>query len=123
MMICTIPVLPPSANNLHANVAEKGRVKTPAYAKWRNAAVLILKSQGRGETIAVPYRLHIEAERPRGTKRARDLDNIIKPISDACKLAGLIEDDCLAERVSAAWSDEIEGIRITLQAMNERMAA
>ncbi|MGV4796151.1 RusA family crossover junction endodeoxyribonuclease [Rhizobium sp. F40D2] len=42
-------------------------------------------------------------------KRARDIDNIIKPISDALVKAGVVADDSLAQCVTARWVDDLQG--------------
>lgn len=112
-IIVSCPILPPSANGLHVNVPGKGRVKSSAYTKWRNDAVRLFRSQSKDKIIG-PYSLQIEAGRLIKTKRARDLDNIIKPISDAVVKAGLVEDDSLAEFVSARWVQGTTGVTILI---------
>ena len=42
-------------------------------------------------------------------RRARDIDNMIKPVSDALVAAGVVSDDSLCESVSAKWADELGG--------------
>lgn len=98
-MILTLPY-PPTANNLFLNV-EKGRVKSLSYRAWITAALWELKRQ-RPQLVRGAYRLTITAVRP--DNRARDIDNLIKPISDTLKKGGVIEDDAKALSVYAAWS-------------------
>lgn len=99
---------PPSANSLFANrkrdpfakpTARKlpGRVKTKAYREWIEEAgwKLLMQRPGR---IAGRYEIKITAGRDR-----RDLDNLIKAISDLLVAHFVIEDDSLAERVTLSW--------------------
>lgn len=106
-----ISVMPPSANGLRKSFIHEGKVvsvKSDGYADWRKAAVDQIKSQGVGR-ISGPYRLSIVAQRNWRSKRARDIDNVIKPISDALVKAGVVQDDSLAECVTARWADDLQG--------------
>lgn len=106
-----ISVMPPSANGLRKSFIQDGKVvsvKSNGYADWRKAAVDQIKSQGVGK-ISGPYRLSIVAQRNWRSKRARDIDNVIKPISDALVKAGVVQDDSLAECVTARWADDLQG--------------
>lgn len=47
------------------------------------------------------YKLTIQARRP--DKRRRDLDNLIKPVSDLLADIGVIADDCHCEMITARW--------------------
>ncbi|WP_425087787.1 RusA family crossover junction endodeoxyribonuclease [Stappia sp.] len=103
------PDMPPSANDLRKSFVKAGRVmsaKTERYAAWREAAVWEIAAQRPGR-IEGPYVLAIAVQRNWRSKRARDVDNIIKPISDALVKAGVVEDDSLAEKVSAQWADDL----------------
>lgn len=99
-MILTLPY-PPTANNLFKNVP-KGRAKSATYRAWIGAALWELNRQ-RPQLVRGTYRLTITAVRP--DNRARDIDNLIKPISDTLKKGGVIEDDAKAKSVFAVWSD------------------
>jgi Holliday junction resolvase RusA-like endonuclease len=99
-VILTLPY-PPTANNLFKNIP-KGRAKSFTYRAWINAALWELKRQ-RPQLVRGAYRLTITAVRP--DNRARDVDNLIKPISDTLKKGGVIEDDAKAKSVFAVWSD------------------
>ena len=112
----TITELPPSANALRKSFVRNGKItsaKTDKYSNWRTAAMWELKNQVKGQ-IQGSYRLTIYAERHWRSKRARDIDNLIKPISDAIVKAGLVQDDSLAESVSAQWSDTVKGVQVTV---------
>jgi Holliday junction resolvase RusA-like endonuclease len=106
--------LPPSANGLRKSFIKNGRVmsaKTDAYTKWREAAVWEIAAQRQG-TMTGPYRLKIRAQRHWRSKRARDIDNLLKPLSDALVKAGTVSDDSLAESVYAEWADDVAGVLI-----------
>lgn len=60
-----------------------------------------------------PYKLSITAARP--DNRRRDLDNLLKPISDLLKSIGAIEDDYLCEMLSARWVTSGDGVAIRLE--------
>lgn len=75
--------MPPSANNLFRSMVGKTggvfRVKTTEYKRWIKSAELELMRLRGPESM--PARLRLTA---RGKiNRARDLDNMIKPIQDA----------------------------------------
>ena len=59
------------------------------------------------------YQLTIEAVRP--DKRRRDIDNLIKAVSDVLQDTGLIEDDCLCQEVTAKWVKEGPEMRVILE--------
>jgi len=106
-----ITSMPPSANGLRKSFIKDGKVistKSDGYADWRKAAVSEIKAQTVGK-VEGPYRLSIVAQRHWRSKRARDIDNIIKPISDALVKAGVVSDDSLAECVTARWADDLQG--------------
>jgi crossover junction endodeoxyribonuclease RusA len=91
---------PPSANRLWRAV--KGRqIKSAEYRVWLTRAYLACIAAGQG-AISGEYEMEIVAVRP--DRRLRDIDNLIKPISDAIAAAGLIDNDSRAHSVKAAWS-------------------
>lgn len=106
-----ISEMPPSANSMRAHFVAAGKVhsvKSKEYAKWKKAAAWEIAA-ARPSRIEGPYRLTIAAQRNWRSKRARDIDNIIKPVSDALVAAGVVSDDSLAESVSAKWADDLGG--------------
>lgn len=114
----TIGTVPPSANAMRSNFIRDGKVmsvKSDSYAKWKLDAAWELKSQVKSKSIDGPYSLHIHVQRARETKRARDIDNAIKPVSDAIVAAGIVEDDSLCEAVSAKWSDDVTGVLVIVE--------
>jgi crossover junction endodeoxyribonuclease RusA len=102
---------PPSANHLWRSA--KGRVfKSRAYVDWLLEAGLQAKSQRAG-SIKGPYKLSVTAARP--DKRKRDIDNLLKPISDLLKSIGAIEDDYLCEMISARWVTNGDGVAVRIE--------
>lgn len=95
----TLP-FPPSTNNLFVNVRGKGRVKSARYAQWCTEAGWEARRQRAGK-VEGPYALYITACRP--DARRRDLGNLEKPVSDALKAAGIIEDDSLCQKLHMTW--------------------
>ncbi|WP_244573352.1 RusA family crossover junction endodeoxyribonuclease [Methylorubrum populi] len=81
--------LPPSTNSLFANVVGRGRIKTPAYRRWRNNAVLaICTARPVPGRMAGPCDVAIYLPPFRG-----DIDNRVKPCLDVAVAAGIIADD------------------------------
>ncbi|GLS45117.1 RusA family crossover junction endodeoxyribonuclease [Methylobacterium brachythecii] len=107
--------LPPSTNSLFANVAGRGRIKTPKYRAWRQQAVLQI-------SIAVPRPgriagvCDVEIFMPPFTG---DTDNRIKPCLDAAVEAGIIagDDQRFVRKVSAHPGTESTSIRMVLTAI------
>ena len=93
---------PPTANNLFVN-RKGGRAKSPAYHAWMTEALWRLQASKPG-TVEGAYHLEIFAAAP--DRRARDIDNLIKPLSDAITQAGIVSDDSMAQSVYATWEAE-----------------
>lgn len=102
MIVLSLPY-PPSANRIWRNVRGK-TLKSAEYRTWLASALVWIKSANRTlPLIRGPYRLTVTATRP--DRRARDLDNLLKPISDCLTQAGVIEDDSNAASILLAWSE------------------
>lgn len=91
-----VPV-PPSANDLFANVPGKGRVRTEKYRSWATTAGWMIKSQninhqvpGLGWSVAIEARIN----------HSRDLDNILKPTLDLLVALRLIGDDRYVDQIT-----------------------
>lgn len=113
----TLTDMPPSANQMRKHFIRYGKVvsvKSDAYAAWKSAAVQEIVSARHGH-IEGPYRLAIAVQRDWKSKRARDIDNILKPCSDALVAAGVVSDDSLAESVSAKWADDLGGPAVVIE--------
>jgi crossover junction endodeoxyribonuclease RusA len=113
---------PPSVNASRAAV--RGRlISTAQYRNWLQAASWEVK-----RTVAMSYdRKGIEGTYALTIKvcppdrRRRDIDNIIKPVSDALKKGGAVEDDCLCQRIEIEWCGESEGVRATVMSTKLRI--
>ena len=111
MIRIAISEMPPSANAMRSHFISGGKVqsvKSKPYAAWKKATAWEIAAARPGK-ITGPYRLYIAVQRDWRSKRARDIDNTIKPVSDALVAAGIVSDDSLAEEVSAKWADNLDG--------------
>jgi len=91
----TLPY-PPSVNRTLRAV--NGRViLSKRYRDWILAAGRAVAAQLPTQAPIQDYRLWIDATPP--DRRARDLDNLIKPTSDLLKRAGVIQDDSKARAI------------------------
>lgn len=122
MATLTLPY-PPSANRLWRNVGGK-TLKSQAYRHWLTRAAQAIWEQ-RPAPVAGIYRLMIIAIRP--DRRARDIDNLIKPISDALAAGGVVTNDSQAQSVFAGWSTEAAvsggGIIVSVEPVSEPIFA
>ena len=91
---------PPSVNRIWRVGKNKRVYKDPAYTKWIEVCQYMIFAK---KTVPVlgNYRLLIEAKKP--DKRKRDIDNIIKAISDVLETCGIVENDCYCQEVTARW--------------------
>ncbi|UMY19100.1 hypothetical protein MMB17_07325 [Methylobacterium organophilum] len=111
---------PPSTNSLFANVAGRGRIKTPAYRGWRNNAMLVAGLQ-RPSRIAGPCDVTIHMP-----PFAGDIDNRIKPCLDLARELGVIADDgpryvrsVNAQRAAAATDIRMVFVAIPVEAEDQ----
>lgn len=115
MITLSLPY-PPSANKLWRYVNGRA-IKSADYRRWLNEALVAIPLDARGK-ITGRCSIEIRADRP--DRRARDLDNLLKPSLDALKppkdapLKGVITDDSLVAPLSIDWtSDEpVSGARV-----------
>lgn len=127
MIRVTISTMPPSANGMRKSFVKAGKVmsvKSDEYVAWLDPMLWEIAGQRVGR-IDGPYSLSLAVQRHWRSKRARDIDNIIKPVSDALVKAGVVKDDSLAESVSAKWADDLGGPAVVaiIQEAQEAMAA
>lgn len=110
MIELTLPY-PPSANRLWTRT-RKGMRKTDKYCDWLKVAGYMVMSQ-HPVGLTGPYKLSIQAMRP--DRRRRDIDNLIKPISDLLQSVGVIEDDSDCEMVTARWVTNGEPLHVLVE--------
>lgn len=82
------------------------------YMAWLQVASVAAYQQKQKKFQGL-YKLSIQASRP--DKRRRDIDNLIKPISDLLQTIGLVRDDCDCEMVSARWVTTGEGVNVRIE--------
>jgi crossover junction endodeoxyribonuclease RusA len=111
----TLP-LPPSVNDMWANVPGKGRVRTAKYREWRKLALAEAMPQLVGaRRINGLFKGTIHIAMPNGG----DLDNRVKACWDICKSAGAIKDDKGLIAMAVYRCHGKAGVRIHLQPATE----
>ena len=97
---------PVSANRMYR--AGKGRVyKSDAYKTWQaeaHVAWLQQKNQLSVKRVDGRYLLLLEATPP--DQRNRDIDNLVKSVSDFLQAVGVISNDHLSKRIILDWTDD-----------------
>lgn len=112
--------LPPSTNNLFANILGKGRVKSKRYRAWLDMCGKEIQLQGK-KRIHGHVSLNIGLVAP--DARKRDLSNAIKPIEDLLVSMQVIDDDSLVRRLSVHWLDAGMPVTVLIQQHEEALAA
>lgn len=82
----TIP-LPPSLNNCFVNSRNGGRYKSKRYKTWQKVAIPMLANTRAPMPCSVLITVQCKL------RATQDIDNLIKPILDAAKEAGVFADD------------------------------
>lgn len=100
--IAILPI-PPSANNLWANVPGRGRVRTDSYRAWLAEAGWAVRLQG----IRPMAGYAVLTLRAGITRRRRDVDNLLKPTCDLLVHHGIIEDDSRIAEIMARWDRDV----------------
>jgi crossover junction endodeoxyribonuclease RusA len=85
--------------------------RSKKYMEWIGEVTLMLELQQRPE-IDYPFNIEIVVGRP--SKRRMDIDNRAKAVMDVLQHCKVITDDCLAQRVTMMWSNDIEGCKVTI---------
>lgn len=111
---------PPSTNNLYINV-KRGRIRSQQYEDWIQWAGVDYMRQ-RPKQIKGPVNITIEVQEP---KRHSDIDNRAKAPLDFLVKTGVIEadDQTIVRKLNLAWSDEIEGCRVTIESIFSSVAS
>ena len=80
-----------------------GKIKTKRYNAWLDEAGWRIVQQRPFQPTEGAYRLDITLQRP--DKRKRDLDNLVKAISDLLVKQGVTPDDSEMVSLTVRWSD------------------
>lgn len=103
--------LPPSVNQLYANVPGKGRVKTKAYRDWIHVASTEVMIQRHG-----PVHLDGDVRVDILVERRGDLDSRVKAVFDLMTSMNVWKDDKQAAALTVQFAP-IDGMQITLEAL------
>ena len=107
-----VPV-PPSLNNAFFNRRQGGRVKTPAYRKWLDAAGWEIKAQvPAASRVAGPFIVSINFP----SFMNGDIDNRVKGIVDALVTSGRVDDDRFMEEMRVRRRHKGERVRVYVKA-------
>lgn len=102
---------PVSTNSIWART-RNGVRKSDKYAAWLIEAGQIAKHY-RAYAVVGKYNLYLAASRP--DNRKRDIDNLIKSVSDLLVSVGIVRDDSDCELVSARWVTAGEGVNVRVE--------
>ena len=92
--------------------------RSKKYMEWIGEAALEVEIEQRPE-IDYPFNVEIIVGRP--SKRRMDIDNRAKAVMDFLQEAKIITDDCLAQRITMMWSNDIDGARVTISTADVAM--
>jgi crossover junction endodeoxyribonuclease RusA len=111
--VSIILAYPPSANRLWRK-AGSNIIRSDEYSQWLNLASWVVRGAvlktGDRKGVLGPYALYVRLCPP--DRRARDLDNTLKALSDALKTGGAIEGDHLCQYLEAQWDPSVEGANV-----------
>ena len=102
----------PVSTNAIWSRTKTGMRKSSKYTAWLIEAGQIAKRH-RAYAITGKYHLYLAAKRPDG--RRRDLDNLLKGVSDLLVSCGLVRDDSDCEMISARWVTSGEGVNVRVE--------
>jgi len=110
MITISLP-LPPSVNQLYANVGRR-RVKTKAARNWHKEASWLIKLEAKGRRIDGPWAISVTL--PRSMKG--DPDNRLKAVLDAAVASGCVIDDRHCVAVNVVRTGATSAALVTLRA-------
>jgi crossover junction endodeoxyribonuclease RusA len=102
--------MPPSVNQLYANVGRR-RVKTALARRWHRNASWMIKLEAKGQQIQGPWAIGVVL--PRSMRG--DPDNRLKAILDAAVASGTVADDRYCVAVNVERTGEAPDVQITLR--------
>jgi Holliday junction resolvase RusA-like endonuclease len=116
--IITLP-FPPSTNGLFSTGMRNGkliRFTSPAYKEWQARAGNWLREQMKREKPSFTYPVHVRIIAGKPDNRARDIDNLNKPILDLLVKGGLLADDSskYVQSVHTEWTTQHTGIEVAI---------
>jgi crossover junction endodeoxyribonuclease RusA len=101
---------PPSMNALW-RITGRRMYRTKKYVEWIEQCKTAL-AEFQKPAIDYPFNIEIIVGRP--SKRRMDIDNRAKAVMDMLQHLDIITDDCLANRVTMMWSNEINDCKVTI---------
>lgn len=115
----TLP-FPVSTNNMFVN-GSRGRFRSQKYDSWIQEAGWELARQRPSKFVGpVVLLFHFQEGRD---KRKRDVTNLLKAPEDLLVKHGIIEadDNSIVRGVEAYWDAAVEGVRITIESVANRV--
>ena len=117
MIVLNLPY-PPSVNNLFPTGKSGRRFKSDEYSAWLEHAATCVSWKAK-KVITGPYTMTATFDRP--DRRARDLGNLEKAVSDLLVSLNVVKDDRHAQRITLQWgsADPVKPARVvvTLEAL------
>jgi crossover junction endodeoxyribonuclease RusA len=104
-----LPV-PPSVNALW-RISGRRMYRSKKYMEWIAACNEHIYAE---DVPGIDYPFNIEIIVGRPSKRRMDIDNRSKAVMDVLQHYGVIADDCLANRITMMWSNDISDCQITI---------
>ena len=101
---------PPSVNALW-RISGRRMYRSKKYMEWIGECALELDLANR-PNISYPFNIEIIVGRP--SRRRMDIDNRAKAVMDVLQHCEIISDDCLANRITMMWSNDIKGCDVTI---------
>ncbi len=109
---------PPTLNSIWRK-SRSGMYRHSKYLTWLEEAHRAVEGTLPADVTFDP--VHVEL-RLYGRSRAKwDIDNRAKAVMDFLQEAKIITDDCLAQRITMMWSNDIDGARVTISTADVAM--
>jgi crossover junction endodeoxyribonuclease RusA len=102
--------IPPSVNALW-RITGRRMYRSKKYMEFINECEVALADKVKP---AIDYKFNIEIIVGRPSKRRMDIDNRAKAIMDVLQHLEIITDDCLANRITMMWANDIDHCKVTI---------